>query len=139
MWASGSLQIFANPCKFACQLCKILVFFFIFLVKWLYHTLFFHFQIVDTNWPRLSILCSVHVYVICNICVNTKIFVGSERRKINVGITSATLFSSSIFSNIYFNNIFIYQIWQEISNFSLHSIPPCLTVLFMNHLGIRNK
>ena len=56
MLDAGSLQIFANPWKFASQpwqknFKKCL---FIFLVKWVYHKLYiFQFQIFDTNWPSL--------------------------------------------------------------------------------------
>ena len=53
---TGSLQIFANPCKFASQLCqkKFKKCLSIFLVKWVYHKLYiFLFQIFDTNWPSL--------------------------------------------------------------------------------------
>ena len=54
---TGSLQIFANPCKFASQLCPKKFFFNafpFFWVKWVYHKLYiFQFQIFDTNWPSL--------------------------------------------------------------------------------------
>ena len=54
---TGSLQILANPCKFACQLCQNKIFgnvFPFFPVKWVYHKLYiFQFQIFDANWPSL--------------------------------------------------------------------------------------
>ena len=51
---TGILQIFANSCKFASQLCQIKKMPFHFLVKWVYHMLYiFQFQIFDKNWPSL--------------------------------------------------------------------------------------
>ena len=52
---TGSLQIFANPCKFASQLCKkkfLNVFLFFDKIS-LPQTAYFQFQIFDTNWPSL--------------------------------------------------------------------------------------
>ena len=60
MLDTGSLQIFANQCKFASQLWKKNAFPF-FLVKWVYHKLYiFQFQTFDTNWPSL-----IYKYVSC--------------------------------------------------------------------------
>ena len=53
---TGSLQIIANPCKFASQLGqkKFKKAFPFFWVKWVYHKLYiFQFQIFYTNWPSL--------------------------------------------------------------------------------------
>ena len=57
MWATGSLQKFANPCKSACHVCKFLFIFYfkiIFGLNWLYHKLhILQFLVFDTTWPSL--------------------------------------------------------------------------------------
>ena len=61
---TGSLQILANPCKFASQLCqkKFYKCLPIFLLKWVYHKLYiFPFKIFDTNWPSLLRSCPTMV------------------------------------------------------------------------------
>ena len=79
----GSLQILANPCKFASQLCKkknlknASPFF---GVKWVYHKIYiFQFQTFDTNWPSLMYipfwpLSNQHFLMECFIRVQFNIY-----------------------------------------------------------------